>query len=162
MANRQVGESEVKQSLIDSGLSVIEPYPFLLKYGRIFTETAPLPAGVRRMPRNCYANSGLLASKLPETYFYCEGVAVSHELRPHAWCVDSQRRVVEVAWKAPGLVYFGVVFRVEYVRRLIIQSRLWRGWLLESLPDALAMVEPLSTKGSSWTACRSKSGYPYF
>jgi hypothetical protein len=83
------------------------------------------------MPRNCYANSGLLASKFPETYFYCEGLAVSRELRAHAWCVDSQRRVVEVAWKAPGLVYFGVVFRAEYVRQLIVQSRLWRGWLFD-------------------------------
>jgi hypothetical protein len=75
LADRQVDESKFKQSLIDSGLGLIEPYPFLLMYGQIFTDTAPLPAGVRRMPRNCYANSGLLASKFPERYFYCEGLA---------------------------------------------------------------------------------------
>jgi hypothetical protein len=131
-SNRQVDENEFKQSLIDSGYSMVEPYAFLLKYGSIFTETAPLPTGVRRRAKNCYANSGRLASRLPDRYFYCEGLAVS-EFGPidHAWCVDSQRRVVEVTWKAPGHVYFGVVFRQKYLDQPALQSHIWGGYVAE-------------------------------
>jgi hypothetical protein len=129
----QVDENEFKQSLIDSGFGMVKPYAFLLKYGSVFTETAPLPVGVRRIAGKCYANSGKLAGRSQGTYFYCEGVAISDGGGPieHAWCVDSQRRVVEVTWKAPGDVYLGVVFRRKYLAELALQSRMWGGYVEE-------------------------------
>jgi hypothetical protein len=94
---------------------------FILKHGRGF-EWRTLPHGVRTgVPRQCFRNAVRLALRKPGFYTYVEGYAintwVSGHPVAHAWCVDPEHFVVDTTWEE-GADYFGVPFRVEYVRRM--------------------------------------------
>ena len=94
---------------------------FILKHGRAF-EWRALPHGVRLgLPRQCFRNAVRLALRKPRTYTYVEGYAintwVSGHPVAHAWCVDQEGFVVDSTWDE-GADYFGVPFRVEYVKRM--------------------------------------------
>ena len=94
---------------------------FILKHGRAFQWRA-LPHGVRMgAARQCFRNSVRLALRRPRFYTYVEGYAINKWAagRPvaHACCVDPEGFVVHSTWDE-GADYFGVPFRVEYVRRM--------------------------------------------
>ena len=64
--------------------------------------------------------------RFPGQYRYCEGLAWSDEVGcpiHHAWGIDMETRVVEVAWDQPSKEYFGVVFSFRYVCRIISAER---------------------------------------
>jgi hypothetical protein len=94
---------------------------FILKHGRAF-EWRTLPHGVRTgVPRQCFRKAVRLALRKPGFYTYVEGYAintwVSGHPVAHAWCVDPEHFVVDTTWEEDA-DYFGVPFRVEYVRRM--------------------------------------------
>jgi len=94
---------------------------FILKHGRAFAWRA-LPRRLRMgVPRQCFRNAVRLALREPGFYTYVEGYAINtlvagHPVA-HAWCVDQEGFVVDSTWDDGG-DYFGVPFRVEYVRRM--------------------------------------------
>jgi hypothetical protein len=73
---------------------------------------------------DCYMKSRLLAQDDP-SLDYVEGWALAPDGVPtrHAWCVDSEGRVIDAQWPAPeSLTYFGVVVPRAY-------AYAWRGVL---------------------------------
>ena len=84
---------------------------FILKHGRLFTSIAPerkfLPWLQR--PHSCYTNCLQLA--VIEKLVYVEGNAIIAGTGvdvAHAWCLDTDGRVVDPTWEVPGDAYFGV------------------------------------------------------
>ena len=72
------------------------------------------------MPGHVFANATMLAAYHNELR-YVEGLAYSFEsgtnqLRHHAWCVDTQDRVVDPTW-GNGIAYFGVVMQLSLACR---------------------------------------------
>jgi len=92
---------------------------FILRHGRAF-EWRALPRGVGMgSPRLCFDNATRLALRAPRRYTYTEGYAINRLVAgnpvAHAWCIDQEGFVVDRTWDN-GAAYFGVPFRVEYVR----------------------------------------------
>ena len=99
---------------------------FILKNGRAF-EKSPSSDRVRMgRPRECFRNAANLALRKPDLYTYVEGYAVNKwvPIRPaaHAWCIDPQSFVIDPTWDE-GTEYFGVVFRHDYLRRILKGKR---------------------------------------
>lgn len=90
---------------------------FVLRHGNSF---APHPltrevAQHLRRPKECFGNSYLLARGSGGDLRYVEGYALGQFPMPHAWCIDSENRVVDVTWATTlgvGVAYFGVVFDI--------------------------------------------------
>jgi hypothetical protein len=72
-------------------------------------------------PRQCFRNAVRLALRRPRLYTYVEGYAIDMWVGrypvAHAWCIDPEGLVVDTTWEE-GAGYFGVPFRVEYLRRM--------------------------------------------
>jgi hypothetical protein len=111
----------VKDDDADSEFPYASQADFILKHGRAF-EWRVLPPGARMgTARQCFRNSVRLALGKPRFYTYVEGYAINtwvarHPVA-HAWCVDPEDFVVDTTWDE-GMDYFGVPFRMEYVRRI--------------------------------------------
>lgn len=111
----------VKDDAADGKFPYASQADFILKHGRAF-EWHALPPGVRMgTARQCFRNSVRLALGKPRFYTYVEGYAINtwvarHPVA-HAWCVDPEGFVVDTTWDE-GVDYFGVPFRMEYVRRI--------------------------------------------
>ena len=111
----------VKDDAADSEFPYASQADFILKHGRAF-EWRVVPPGVRMgTARQCFHNSVRLALGKRRFYTYVEGYAINtwvarHPVA-HAWCVDPEDFVVDTTWDE-GMDYFGVPFRMEYVRRI--------------------------------------------
>ena len=95
---------------------------FILQHGRSF-ELKPLPKGIRyRTPRLCFHNCAKLVLWRPNTFTYCEGYAMGPCPIYHAWVMDKDGFALDPTWtdwmRSGNAEYFGVPFRVEYLRRL--------------------------------------------
>jgi hypothetical protein len=101
-------------------------YEFLLREGEGF-ELKPLPQGAGAgTPGRCYANCHELATRYPERYAYCEGIAAAGYGVPleHAWLLDlSDGHVVDPTWhdESAGL-YLGVAVAPEYLTSAFCRS----------------------------------------
>lgn len=118
---------------------------FVLEHGQAFTVVAPKRSFVPWVQRanQCFCNCIQLAYM--ERLVYVEGFATLPEPAiemHHAWCLDSQGRVVDPTWKEPALAYFGVPFAVTYVHvRYDDQARYgMTGSLLSVGDDDYALV----------------------
>lgn len=95
---------------------------FVLKNGREFLrgEGVPVKRGVMKM---CYMNAAHLAAK-DSSLTYCEGYATTIIPVLHAWCIDEQGRVVDPTWRfGHGLGYFGVPFKLSFVRKIMRMTK---------------------------------------
>lgn len=103
------------------------PSVFMLKMGRAWTPQ-PLPAWVPPGPkRQCYQNAGNLAiENIGLTYV--EGYAQPPGLPPvhHAWCVDSEGRVIDNTFDDPeDAQYYGVPLTPQTLRELVETVKCW-------------------------------------
>jgi len=111
----------VKDKAADREFPYASQADFILKHGRGF-EWRALPPGIRMgMALQCFRNSVRAALGRPRFYTYVEGYAINtwvarHPVA-HAWCIDPEGFVVDTTWDE-GMDYFGVPFRMEYVRRI--------------------------------------------
>lgn len=103
------------------------PSVFTLKMGRAWP-AQPLPAWVAPGPkRQCYQNAGTLAIE-NVGLTYVEGYAQPPGLPPvhHAWCLDTQGRVIDNTFTDPeDSQYFGVPLTAETLRQLVENLRQW-------------------------------------
>jgi hypothetical protein len=116
----------VKGAAADGVFPYASQADFILKHGRGF-EWRALPPGVRMgTARQCFRNSVRLALGKPRSYTYVEGYAINRWVArhpvAHAWCVDPEGFVVDTTWDE-GMDYFGVTFRMQYVRRIAEVAR---------------------------------------
>ena len=101
----------------------------VLEHGRKFAPpVTPRPKGIRKgRNRLCFMNAYRLANR--EDFRYVEGFAISDIgiLIPvqHAWVVDNKDNVIETTWKESGLAYSGIVFDLEFVNRVICETKLY-------------------------------------
>jgi len=111
---------------------------FVLQHGQPF-EYAPLPDTIKRgKMKDCFRNSALLALE-NQAYRYVEGYASSIIPTHHAWCIDSEDRVVDNTWQ-DGKEYFGVVFDTEF-----LSIQLWKNkffGLLDKREVLLSFKQP--------------------
>ncbi|MBO1286107.1 hypothetical protein ACIP28_29735 [Streptomyces albidoflavus] len=88
-------------------------YELVAAHGRWFAPSADLPAGIRPMSeKECFANAAATERKHPHLV-YTEGFAVAAGSPvgvAHAWCTDSEGRVVDPTWSdLGGSAYLGIV-----------------------------------------------------
>ena len=106
---------------------------FVLREGTLYTEMSErvYKPGI---PRYCFHNAYVAASRSRGKLRYCEGYALGSLMPvPHGWCIDPDGRVVDVTWcgdgdttdidsgryiPAPGNEYLGICFPIEYVRKI--------------------------------------------
>ncbi len=96
----------------------------LLEHGA-FLEPLPIDAAPRQGDQNVLATATRL------DLVYTEGYAIPSlaELPVpvlHAWATTKEGRAVEATWEKPGSCYFGILFKREWVQRLI-QARIAEG-----------------------------------
>jgi len=107
---------------------------YLLEHGRAFAPS-PRPKGYRQMKQKaCFRNAGVLADKRGLTY--CEGVARDAMTHggwvAHAWCVDSNDRLIDPTWDPEGVAYFGVTIDAGKLTEVVLATGSW-GSVLEEL-----------------------------
>lgn len=101
---------------------------FTLAHGCQWESSAFTGAYSRGMPKQCFGNAQEILFReggIEDGLAYVEGYACSGSLSfpmatLHAWLVDPEGRVVDPTWDDPEeSTYFGVLFRPDYVRRVI-------------------------------------------
>lgn len=99
---------------------------FILAHGRSFTFDLTSFQGTRGTAHKCYMNAGKAA--LDGLGTYVEGyVSVGGVPIAHAWLTDAAGQVHDLTLSKPGSVreYFGVPFRVDFLQRRVLETRLW-------------------------------------
>jgi len=93
-------------------------YHFLIENGQFFRD--PKEKKFHYKKKECYYNTYKMVSENPELK-YVEGFAMSIIPIEHAWAVDPKGYVVDPTWD-DGSAYFGVVFPIVYVIRLMFSK----------------------------------------
>jgi len=115
----RVEANNLKPQLFKNDLE-FKAFRFMLKFGRAW-KAAKLPRSVKRgLETESYANATRLARKEEGRLTYVEGYAsdIGEVFGPHAWCVDSQGRVLDPTWSDDtyeSLYYYGVSFNTEWL-----------------------------------------------
>lgn len=129
------------------------PSIFILKLGRDWVPHA-LPADVPRGPqRRCYENAGTLVLRQPGLS-YVEGYACPPGLIPvhHAWCVDTQGRVIDNTLADPAnTLYFGVPFSRDLLWETISDTKHW-GLLAEHMTPEMLSGYLKDVQAGAWPA----------
>lgn len=116
---------------------------FYLRLGQAYP-AAPVPARYERGEmRQCYKNAGQLATSHLDLA-YCEGYAVRAGLFPmhHAWCLDTEGRVLDTTWPYdPENEYLGVSLSTDFLHQQLHETGVW-GVLSEMLPPAIVDSHP--------------------
>jgi len=111
---------------------------FVLKHGSFFTPKALIGVHMGAMegepvdckpgfPSRCYYNAlNLVLNDARLTYaegfaFTSESYGRGHGPTWHVWAVNSANEAIDNTWFEPGLVYFGVPFRGEWLMDLAIK-----------------------------------------
>lgn len=102
----------------------------LLEHGREWTP-AKLPPGMERgQPKMCFMESSHLAIRefgRRNGLVYCEGYAISDVVPiplEHAWCVTKSGHVVDTVWDNPQEChYFGIPFRTDFLKMILLKSK---------------------------------------
>ncbi|MER6194956.1 hypothetical protein [Streptomyces cyaneofuscatus] len=92
-------------------------YELVAAHGQWFVPSAGLPAGMRPMPeRECFANAAAV-ERDHSHLVYTEGFAVASGSPvgvAHAWCTDSEGRVIDPTWSdLGGSAYLGIVLPLD-------------------------------------------------
>lgn len=123
--------AQFRKETVMKGLAPKTPYAcvedFVLRHGRAWTskpynhaDWAPMKRG---QLKQCFKNAFLMASRFPDRLRYCEGIGYHIIPMVHAWCVDAAGNVVDPTWRNPETrLYFGCVFRLDYVERRVMQT----------------------------------------
>lgn len=97
----------------------------VLKQGKFFVpEKRPddIELGSKK---ECFANASKLALERNDLT-YVEGYAMISDRLPlaiaHAWCVDKKGRVIDNTWENPGVSYFGVPFKTNYLAKKLSET----------------------------------------
>jgi len=126
---------------------------FVLEHGRPFLPQRLPDDYTKGEPQQCYKNSQELIvfrhQVNGDTLTYCEGYAAGIIPVLHGWLVNQRGEVIDRTWTgkrrtsgAPLAVeYYGVPFRSDYVRRMVVKSKSWL-----SLIDNWEDEWPLLTK----------------
>jgi hypothetical protein len=106
----------------------------LMRYGQDFRPQTRTPTWLRLgEPRNCFNNAATYAVVRSDVH-YAEGYALEPELPipvQHAWLVDRYGRVIDPTWTdTKHHVYFGLVFKREFVLNMLTQSHGQAGLLI--------------------------------
>lgn len=105
------------------GIAVANRY--LLEHGRFYTPYERPKKYRRGKQKECYGASQMLALENRELT-YVEGLSFKHVgglLRvEHGWCVTQEGKVVDPTWQEPGLVYLGIPFEYEFIRRHMLKN----------------------------------------
>lgn len=113
------------------------PSKFTHKLGRPWMPQAR-PADIElATPKQCYQNAAALVMQ-HRNLWYVEGYACPPGLIPlhHAWCVDSDGRVIDPTLQEPqNTQYFGIPVSAGFLFREIEKSGYW-GLFAESVPPA--------------------------
>ncbi len=72
--------------------------------------------------KECYNNAFYAATK--NNWQYVEGYATSIIPVGHAWCLDGDD-IVETTWDTPGDEYWGIVFPLDYVSEITLETGRW-------------------------------------
>ncbi len=99
---------------------IISPYEYVLQNGRPYPQRE-MPDKYRKLKptrSGCFNSAFRLAKKNPELR-YVEGYALAPLgiVVLHAWCVDSDGRVIDRTWGNDGW-YYGVTFDLKFVQRV--------------------------------------------
>lgn len=124
---------------------------FYLRNGRRFWLDPKSAPGNRGVPNACYANAAALAENCRDLR-YCEGFALRPGLVPvhHAWCIDVTGAVVDPTWRhVAGTDYFGVVFRRDFVTRVLAENG-GAGILVDRIPASLKAAQPREFLDVDW------------
>lgn len=131
--------------------------PFVRKHGQLY-QAREFPKCYRRGKIGvCFANSYRMANRHKLTYV--EGYAIneitSHPVL-HAWCIDDQNRVLDPTWRT-ALLYFGIPFRIEYLRKVIAERKERLGdehyyGLLDDWQSSHPLINTLGDKPAVWLA----------
>jgi len=126
-------EKHASMNMREAGYAYSCQEDFVLREGTLYTEMSErvYKPGI---PRYCFHNAYVAASRSRGKLRYCEGYALSSFMPvPHGWCIDPDGRVVDVTWcgdgsteriddgfytPAPASEYLGIVFPIEYVRKI--------------------------------------------
>lgn len=97
---------------------------FILAYGTFFSPKAMPSCFQRRTSRQCYYNACNLMLA-DDSLYYCEGFATSDskDLIEHGWCIRKDGIVIDVTWRRPGLVYFGIAFGRQFAQARFAQMK---------------------------------------
>jgi hypothetical protein len=112
---------ELRSGMKRRELRFIGMEDLLLQKGRVFSPVKDKIVGTG-WPKACFQNCYRRAIR-SRKWVYCEGLAVPdisiHLPVHHAWLstVDQPDHAFEPTWVSPGLVYWGIAFRREYIRR---------------------------------------------
>ena len=117
-------EERRRSSVIDRPYANFEE--FVLQNGRQFN-VMPFPARYKRHTtylKACFLNAYNLAAKYPELK-YAEGYAKAETVCSglHAWVVDKDGNAIDPTWQDAGVDYFGVIFNMNYVNRVLQQKK---------------------------------------
>jgi len=108
-----VRKEMLKSSGRENPLDYLCMEDFILRHGRAFIPTKR-PAYVKQATlKECFRNATQLMMNCSDLA-YVEGYACGIIPVMHAWCVDKSGQVVDPTW-TDGSVYFGVVFKSDYV-----------------------------------------------
>lgn len=108
------------------------------------------PTSYGRM-RECYCNTFQLVEYHPQLT-YCEGYAVSKTVPipiHHAWAIDQDGRVLDPTWKVPGVEYFGLALKWDFVQNIVIENKAY-GLLGEMVPRTMIEKPPTEYLESKW------------
>lgn len=87
----------------------------------------PLSAGhPKDTKKECYKNAFILAESNSD-YTYVEGLAIPGFIGiplEHAWVVDAKGHVIDTTWE-DGIEYFGIPFELDFVRKIILETKTW-------------------------------------
>ena len=100
----------------------------VLKQGKFFTPEKR-PENIELGPKKeCFANASKLALERSDLT-YVEGYAMINDRLPlpiaHAWCVDKKGRVIDNTWEKPGVSYFGVPFKTNYLAKKLSETSVY-------------------------------------
>lgn len=102
---------------------------FVLSYGRLFPDYLPKPKWVRKgVIKQCFSNCAKAVIRNHDKLIYCEGLASGIIPVNHAWCLTTDGKVIDPTWdgrediKREGTEYFGVMFKFDYVLRIMRET----------------------------------------
>lgn len=139
---------------------------YLLQHGRPFTVNPAVKwKGKPRKMKECYCNAINVMLNPPilngfdDRLIYCEGYAIPAGIPipiEHGFCVNSFGEVIDPTWKEPGIEYFGVPFKHQFVLQRMRETEVygifdwrWMPELVEIPPHEFMHPAFLSAKSAN-------------
>lgn len=108
--------------------------------------------------KECFMNAYRLVDRSNGALWYCEGFAWSIIPVLHAWAVDKDGNVFEPTWRDIGISYFGIAFKMEFVRDTIL--RRGRYGVIDDMENRFELITktpPVSQWKETLKPCRPQS-----